>query len=250
MRRLCVLLPAYNEEEHIGDVVRKIRQISIPDLQIVPLVVNDGSKDKTAQLAKEAGAIVLSHVTNLGVGAGFKTGVDYAKREGFDFLLHMDSDGQVDPADIPKLTAPVLAGEIDLALGSRFCERRPENLKWWKAFLLQSLTRSLGLLTGYKLTDISCGFRCMNRKVLDVLEPHFQYDYIQESLIQALAIRARVRDIQANIHYDVEGGGMSNRPIRYMSRFLSIMSVALLNFYIVRFKSLFSSQKTSSQAQA
>jgi glycosyltransferase involved in cell wall biosynthesis len=240
MKRLCVLLPAYNEGKNIGPVVQKILRVSIPDLAIIPVVVNDGSKDDTVRAAEEAGAKVISHVTNLGVGAGFKTGLLYAREQEFDYLLHMDSDGQVNPEEIPKLVEPVMRGECDLALGSRFYGKSPEKLSKWKAGLLQLLTKTLGLLTGSNLSDISCGFRCMNQKVMNALHPHFNYDYIQESLIQALAVRARTKDIAVNILYDAEGGGMSKRPIRYISRFLTIMTVALVNFYLVRLRSLIS----------
>jgi glycosyltransferase involved in cell wall biosynthesis len=244
MKRLCVLLPAFNEAEHIGDLVRRIRRIAIPDLEITPLVVNDGSRDATAALAAEAGGLVISHPVNRGVGAAFRTGILHAREQGFDYLVHMDSDGQVNPDEIPKLMAPLLRDEADLVLGSRFCREFPANLKQWKVVALRTLTGTLSLLAASRLTDISCGFRAMNRRVLLELEPHFDYDYIQESLLQALAARARTVDVPVTIHYGEEAGGMSRRPLRYISRFLGIMGYGLFHFYRRRIGEAFGARRT------
>src|SRR4051794_37702922 len=108
MPSLIVLLPAYNEAENIAEVVAGVRAVRIEGVEITPLVVDDGSKDDTAAIARAAGARVLVHPKNRGVGAGFRTGRDQAVADGADFLIHMDSDGQVDPAEIPLLAGPVL----------------------------------------------------------------------------------------------------------------------------------------------
>ena len=231
MARLCVLLPAYNEADHIGDMVRRIRKIVIPGIAVTVLVVNDGSRDETAKLATEAGAVVISHSVNRGVGAAFRSGILYARKEEFDYLLHMDSDGQIAPEQIPNLLDPLLRGDADLVLGSRFCGEFPANFKRWKVNALRALAGLLSLLTGSHLSDISCGFRAMNRMVLLELNPRFDYDYIQESLLQALAARARTVDVPVIVHYNVEPTGMSRRTLRYISRFLLIMASGLLYFY-------------------
>ena len=148
---------------------------------------------------------VVSHPKNRGVGAAFRTGRDQALADGADYLIHMDSDGQVDPAEIPVLFDPVQRGEADLTLGSRFLGgSRPENLDAWKAVGLSTAARLIGLSTGYRLTDISCGFRCMNRRLIEVVRPTFDYDYIQETLIQALAAGARVLDVPVHVKYEKE----------------------------------------------
>lgn len=237
MASLWVLLPAYNEAANIADVVRRVRTVHIPGVEITPLVVDDGSKDQTAELARQAGAVVVSHPKNRGVGAGFRTGRDYALEHGADFLLHMDSDGQVPPEEIPLLYAPVAAGEADIALGSRFLEgARPENMDGWKAWGLHTMARTVGVATGYRLSDLSCGFRCMNRRVLEAVRPTFDYDYIQETLIQALAIGARVVDVPVTIAYEKEPvrKGMSGATLRYTRRFFGLTAWSMANFYVTR----------------
>jgi glycosyltransferase involved in cell wall biosynthesis len=231
MQRLCVLLPAYNEAAGIASLIGRIKAVHLDGIELTVLVVNDGSRDDTAQVAAAAGAVVVSHPINRGVGAGFRTGLEWAREHGFDLLLHMDSDGQLLAEEIPEVVAPVAVGEADLAVGSRFIDgARPDNLARWKAFGLTSVARSIGLLTGYRLTDVSCGFRCMNRRVMEAIDPSFDYDYIQESLIQALAAHARVVEVPVTALYEGEGRGMSQRTVRYASRFLGLTAWSLAGF--------------------
>ncbi len=232
-QRLCVLLPAYNEAANIARVVADVRAVEIAGIEITALVVNDGSKDDTAQLAQRAGATVLSHPKNRGVGAGFRTGVEWAVAQGFDFLIHMDSDGQVLPSEIALVAGPVLRGEADLSLGSRFEGEPPENLDRWKAVALRSLARIIGLMTGYRLNDLSCGFRCMNRRIMEVVHPTYDYDYIQETLIQALAARARLVAVPITVLYEKEPAraGMSGQTFRYSRRFMALTAHSMFNFY-------------------
>src|SRR5262249_31634499 len=159
---------------------------------ILPLVVDDGSKDETSQQGSSAGAVVVSHPINRGVGAAFRTGLTWALQNNCDFLVHMDSDGQLLAEEIPLVAGAGLSGETDLSNGSRFLKGNPDYLGIVKSSLLRLTARVVGQLTGYALTDISCGFRCMNRKVMERLNPRFDYDYIQETLIQAMAAGARL----------------------------------------------------------
>jgi glycosyltransferase involved in cell wall biosynthesis len=234
MPSLWVLLPAFNEAANLPRVIAGVRAVRLAGVTITPLVVDDGSRDQTAEVARAAGAEVVVHARNKGVGAAFRTGRDHALGAGADYLVHMDADGQLDPAEIPKLFAPVAAGAADLTLGSRFVDGgTPENLERWKALGLTAVARSIGVLTGYRLTDISCGFRCMNRRVLTVVRPTFDYDYIQETLIQALADGARVIEVPVTVHYEKEPArpGMSGRTLRYGRRFLALTGYAMANFY-------------------
>jgi glycosyltransferase involved in cell wall biosynthesis len=237
MPSLWVLLPAFNEAKNIGPVVEGVARVRVEGFTIHPLVVDDGSADDTARVARAAGAEVLSHPRNRGVGAAFRTGRDHALAAGADFVCHMDSDGQILPDEIPRLLDPVRRGEADLALGSRFATGQPPaNLARWKALGLTGVARTVGLLTGYRLRDISCGFRCMNRRVLEAVRPTFDYDYIQETLIQALAAGARVVEVPVTVLYgpDTERRSMSGRTLRYGRRFLALTAYGLAGFYRAR----------------
>ena len=237
MASLWVLLPAYNEAANIADVVRRVLAVRIEGVEVRALVVDDGSKDDTAQLAEGAGAEVVRHPKNRGVGAGFRTGRDHALAQGADYLLHMDSDGQVLPEEIPLVFAPVHSGEADFVLGSRFLQgARPEHLDAWKAWGLHTLARTIGIATGYRLSDLSCGFRCMNRRILEAVRPTFDYDYIQETLIQALGAGARVVEVPVTVKYEKDPvrKGMSGATLRYTRRFLALTAWSMANFYKAR----------------
>ena len=234
---LWVLFPAFNEAATIGRLVEEARSVCIDAVDISVVVVDDGSQDDTAARAASAGARVLRHPQNRGVGAGFRTGRDAAVAAGVDYLIHMDSDGQVLPREIPSVFAPVGSGRADLALGSRFARPpAPDNMPRWQAIGLRTMASAVGLATGYPLSDISCGFRCMNQRVLGVVRPTFDYDYIQEALIQALAARVRVVDVPVTVLYDThhERVGMSANTIRYGCRFVGLTTYALTKFYRAR----------------
>jgi hypothetical protein len=109
----------------------------------------------------------------------------------------------------------------------------PPGLDRWKVLALGGMARAVGVVTGYRLTDLSCGIRCMNRRVMEAVNPTFDYDYIQETLIQALAAGARIEDVPVTPLYDDAHvkPGMSSRTLRYGRRFLGLTSYALYHFY-------------------
>ena len=231
--KACVILPALNEAAHIGDLVSELRAQT--ELSIGPptvLVVDDGSRDATAEIARAAGAEVVSHPKNRGVGAAFRTGVEWVRAHDFDLLAHMDSDGQVLPSDLPLLLEPVAADECDLAIGSRFAGERPEGMAAWKAMALSGFARGVSALMGQSLRDHTCGFRCMNRKVIAALSPTFDYDYITESLVQAAAVGARIHEVPITVLYPPDHGGMSRRVVRYSSRLLGTTAHAYYHGFI------------------
>lgn len=231
--KACVLLPALNEAAHIGELVAEIRGLrDLPVSQLSVLVVDDGSRDGTADVARAAGAAVVSHPKNRGVGAAFRTGVGWIRDHDFDLLLHMDSDGQILPSEIPLLLAPVAAGECDLAIGSRFAGERPDGMAGWKQLALSAFARGVGAAMGRSLRDLTCGFRCMNRKVMAAVNPTFDYDYITESLVQAAAAGARIRELPVTVLYPPGHQGMSRRVVRYGSRLIGTTAYAYYRGFI------------------
>jgi glycosyltransferase involved in cell wall biosynthesis len=164
---LLVSLPALNEERTIGEVIAAIPS-EIPGVsKIEVLVVDDGSTDNTAAVAAEAGAHVIQHDRCRGVGAAFQTALDYATERGVGLILTIDADGQFNPADIPKLVAPVVAGEADVSTASRFKDRSltPE-MPWIKRWGNRKMSQLVSRLAGQKFYDVSCGMRCYNQHAL------------------------------------------------------------------------------------
>lgn len=155
MKVFCVI-PALNEEKYISDVVAKVK----PFVSEV-VVVDDGSIDKTAELARAEGAIVLTHLLNSGQGASLETGNQYALRNGAEIIFHFDADGQFLVEDIPEVLAPLLSGEVEAVFGSRFMGKE-SNMPAFKKNIIMPIARLVNrLLLGVKLTDPQSGFRAL-----------------------------------------------------------------------------------------
>jgi glycosyltransferase involved in cell wall biosynthesis len=155
MKVFCVI-PAYNEEKYIGQVVSRLR----PLVEEV-VVVDDGSRDKTAALAKESGAVVLRHMLNRGQGAALATGNKYARQKGADIIFHFDADGQFFAEDVPEVLAPLLSGEAEAVLGSRFMGKESNMPVFKKKVIIPIARLANRLLLGVKLTDPQSGFRAL-----------------------------------------------------------------------------------------
>jgi len=159
-----VVIPAYQEAQRVGEVVERVHAI-LPDFQVV--VVDDGSRDATSRVAREAKALVLRHPFNLGYGAALQTGYKYALRRGASLLVQMDADGQHDPADARVLVEPLERGELDLVIGSRFLgagDYRMGILRSSGRRFFQTLLAALGL----HITDPTSGYQALSRTALEL----------------------------------------------------------------------------------
>ena len=154
-QKVSVIMPAFNEEAVIGNVVSKLKQLNIASEIIV---VDDCSKDKTAEVAQKAGAKVIRHPYNKGNGAAIKTGIRNASG---DIIVMMDSDGQHDPADVPRLLAPI--GEYDMVVGARV---KNEKGSTHRNFANRVYNRLATYLCGIKILDLTSGFRSIKKEVV------------------------------------------------------------------------------------
>lgn len=194
--RLLVAIPALNEEATIKRVIDGIPDcIEGIDL-ISAVVVDDGSTDSTAQLAREAGAVVLRHHNRKGVGAAFATALSYAIEQGVDLIATIDADGQFNPADIPALVAPIVADEADFVTASRFIDpaMTPE-MPWIKRWGNHRMSHLVSSLTGGKFYDVSCGMRCYSRKAMLNLNLLGEFTYTQEVFLNLAFKHLRIVEI-------------------------------------------------------
>jgi len=156
--KVFVVIAAYNEAAMIGDVVASVRRIGYP-----VVVVDDGSKDATAQVARTAGALVIRHPFNLGQGAALQSGIDLALLSGAEVIVTFDADGQHDAADIPRMANALAEDNVDFILGSRFL-RPSSNIPPLRRLLLKAATVFTRVTTGLRLTDAHNGLRAMTRR--------------------------------------------------------------------------------------
>src|SRR3972149_3064522 len=121
--KLAIVIPAYNEGQVIGEVLDAVPERIQGISRIEKIVVDDSSEDETGTVARKAGAVVLRHIINRGLGGALSTGLEFAKRNDFDIAVTLDADGQHDPSEIPKLIQPILSQQSDFVVGSRLLEK-------------------------------------------------------------------------------------------------------------------------------
>jgi len=162
--RIFIIIPCYNEAETIAQVVRRAKDYG----QVV--VIDDGSVDNSASLAKEGGAVVLSHFINLGMGAALETGDSYALKNYADLVVHFDADGQHQAEEIPELVKAIVDGGFDVVLGSRFLKNNDQVPFFKKWLLLKPAIIFQNWLFRIKLTDAHNGFRALSKKALSKIK--------------------------------------------------------------------------------
>jgi glycosyltransferase involved in cell wall biosynthesis len=156
--------------------------------EIAVVVIDDGSSDDTGKLAREAGARVVRHVQNSGVGVAFHSMVRYALEDGADLLVTLDGDGQFNPADIPRLLEPIHKGEALACTASRFLD--PEmvpTMPWVKKWGNRRVANLVNMLTGKRYADVSCGFRAYTREALLRLTVYHSFTYTHETFLDLAA---------------------------------------------------------------
>jgi glycosyltransferase involved in cell wall biosynthesis len=196
--RVLLVIPAFNEAPRLPALLAKISDLQL-GLEIA--VVDDGSRDATATVAARAGATVLRHPFNLGYGAGLQTGYKYALTTGVDFVVQMDADGQHDARDVQRLLEPLLRGECDLVIGSRFLAPTGYQMGVTRTLgrrFFSGLARAFGI----RVTDPTSGFQALDRRVLELyVGDAFPSDYPDvDVLLTAHRHGLEVREISVEMH--------------------------------------------------
>ncbi len=214
------MIPSYNEGRVIKRLVQEIKTLH-PHCAVV--VINDGSKDNTKSEALAAGAAVVTHPFNLGIGGAVQTGYKVADREGFDIAIQIDGDAQHDPKSISALIAPVLNDELDLAVGSRFLfDKASFKSTALRRVGIRFFSVLLGMLTGIKLTDPTSGFRATGKRLIKVFSRAYPIDFPEPEAIK-IANRhgARIGEVPVKMHKRI--GGVSS--IRYLATIYYMIKV-------------------------
>ncbi len=198
MTGITAILPALNEEVAIGSIILRAKQ----HVDRV-IVVDDGSIDATAEIAALAGAEVIRHPENKGKGAALKTGFEAAN--GADIIITLDTDGQHNPAEIPKLIAPILAGEADVVNGSRYMNRNGKSTPFYRRIGQNVLDSATNLNSGLHITDTQSGFRAFANHAL----PAFRFGQNgmaieSEMLMDAANAGLRIKEVEIGVRYDVD----------------------------------------------
>ena len=191
---IIVTIPAFNEEKTIAGVISNIKGVmkrNKYDYKI--LVVDDGSNDKTAEIAKKNGAIVYSHPKNYGLAETFKTEIDKCLKLGADIIVHIDADGQYLAKEIPKLIEEVKKGN-DLVLGSRF-KGKIEYMPFLKRIGNLAFSKVISNICGLKVSDAQTGFRAFTKEFAQKVKIRSTHTYTQEQIIRGVKEKFRINEI-------------------------------------------------------
>jgi len=231
---LLAIVPAYNEEHNVGAVVEKLRKCGLP---MDVLVVNDGSSDRTAEVAKSAGATVVTLPYNLGIGGAVETGFIYARDYGYSFAVQVDGDGQHKPEEIPTILNPVKNGETDVAIGSRFLTKEGFRSSPFRRIGIYIFRGAIYLATRQIITDNTSGFRAYNRKAIKFLAEHYPCDYPEVEVVVTLKKNGfHLKEFP--VQMDERQGGRSSitpaKSVYYMVKVLLAVLVCYLRSPEVR----------------
>jgi glycosyltransferase involved in cell wall biosynthesis len=216
MDKIAAVIPAYNEEKHIADVVRRARQ----KLDNV-LVVDDGSADKTADRAREARAEVIVHEINRGKGETIKTGLRHWLERQFDLVIILDADGQHRPEEIDRFVGAALsADEPKLILGNRMND--VSSMPLVRRIVNHWMSQRISAVCGQKIPDTQCGFRMLHRQLIpELLGGTARFDYETEMLIIASRKGFRIASVPITTVYSDEVSSI--HPVRDTLRFFKLM---------------------------
>ena len=230
-KRILAIVPALNEVENIGTVVRNLTSTSN---WLDVLVIDDGSTDKTAEVARANGAKVISLPVNLGIGGAVQTGFIYAVKNDYDVALQVDGDGQHRAEEIIKLIDPILLGEADVTIGSRFLAKTLYKSALSRRLGIYLLSKTIQSVVRKNYTDPTSGFRAYNQKALRVVSNHYSTDYPEPDSIVTL-IKNGLRVIEISVEMDARlSGNSSITPFRSGYYMVKVSLAIILNSMMSR----------------
>ena len=220
MKLLTIVVPAKDEEATIGELLDRIACIRVPGCRVRVLVVDDGSTDRTGEVARDRGALVIRHPENKGLGAAVRTALGAAVEDGAELIAYLDADLEYYPEDVPRLVEPILTGRTDYVLGSRFLGKDfgVRRMRLYRRIGNRVFTLLLVLLTGRRITDGQTGMRAFSREAAARAEIIHDYNYAQVLTLDLLRKGFVLEEVP--IRYRLREHGASFINWRYLTKVL------------------------------
>lgn len=233
MNKVIILIPCYNEEKNIDKVVYNIQNYKssndLSNCTIDYLIINDCSKDNTVETCKERKYSYINLPVNLGIGGGVQAGYLYAYQQGYDIAIQHDGDGQHDPCYFGDVISPILSGQADIVIGSRFLDREGFQSTGLRRFGISFLSKLIYLCTGVKIHDVTSGYRAVNRKYIKLFAIHYAQDYPEpEAIMDAALHKARILEVPVMMR-EREEGKSSISPIKSIYYMIKVSLAILLH---------------------
>jgi glycosyltransferase involved in cell wall biosynthesis len=226
LRRIAIV-PAFNEQRNIGRVLEELHAF---DAGLDVVVISDGSRDRTAAVAAEHGAYVVQLPFNLGIGGAVQTGFKYAAENGYELAVRCDGDGQHDPSQLGKVIAPVLADEVDIAVGSRFVGEGGYQSSVTRRIGIRLLAWIVSAIARQRVTDTTSGFQALNRRALELFATDYPHDYPEvEGMVMTIKHQLRLCEVPVTMRERAHGRSSITafRSIYYMAKVLLALFVGL-----------------------
>lgn len=226
---MLVIVPAWNEEESLPGVLVDVGR-AIPWTDVV--VVSDGSTDRTAEVARRGGAMVLDLPLNLGVGGAMRAGYKFASTRGYDVAVQLDADGQHDPTEVPRLLDALREDSTDVVIGARFAGEGTYVVRGPRRWAMRLLSAVLSRVTGTELTDTTSGFKASGRRAIELFARDYPAEYLGdtiESLVIAARSGLRIRQVGVSMRPRA-GGTPSHNPAKaavFLGRAMLALVIAL-----------------------
>lgn len=222
--KILIIIPCYNEEENLERVVARLKK-EAPQVDF--LIVNDCSTDSSAAICKANGWRFLDLPTNLGIGGGVQSGYQYAAANDYDITVQMDGDGQHDPAYLEAVLAPVIAGELDMAVGSRFITKEGFQTSFMRRLGIRIISATIRLLCGARVLDVTSGFRACNKALTAFYARQYAQDYPEpEAIVSAVLNGYRVGEVPVVMQERM--GGVSSINLLRSAYYMIKVPLALL----------------------
>jgi glycosyltransferase involved in cell wall biosynthesis len=223
--RVLVMIPAYNEEDNIGDVIAQVRE-HLPDPDV--LVVDGYSQDRTFERAMEAGVHAIRMPSTYAIGGAVEAAFLFAYRRGYDLLVRIDGDGQHDARDLPQIVQMVKEGQADVVIGSRYAENQGYRNTLSRTIGIGLFALLLSWLTGKRFTDTTSGMMAVNRDVIRYVTVDYPFDY---SEVEAIVILHRagfnVQEVPVTMRQRMTGTSSFNALRAFYYVFKGVLSVSL-----------------------
>jgi glycosyltransferase involved in cell wall biosynthesis len=226
--KTLIIIPAHNEQDSLPHLLQEVRSRGLD-----AIVINDASRDLTEAVAKKAGFPVLTLPVNLGIGGGVQTGFIYALRNGYDIAVQIDGDGQHDPGQIDLVIAPIVAGDADCVIGSRYIpEQRDPGYRtpFARRMGMHFSTSLLHLASGLTVHDTTSGFRALNRKAFHYFSTQYPVDHPEaEALLMLHQAGYRIQEVPVRMRHRVGGQSLFTfiratlYPFRVMIGFAGVL---------------------------
>lgn len=234
--KILLIIPAYNEEKNIMNVIKKIQDFSEEkEIKLDYVVVNDGSKDNTLQILLKNNLNHVNLINNLGIGGAVQTGYKYAYENNYDIAVQFDGDGQHDINYIEKICQPLINGQADMCIGTRYLDKRLSEFQstFLRRFGSRIISIFIKIFAGKKITDPTSGFRAVNKKVIEEFSREYPKEYPEpESTVSLLVNEYKVEEVPVNMNERKAGKSFVTpiKSIDYMVKVVLSIIVDSISF--------------------